>query len=95
MRFKYGAREVLHGLDLTIAPGEMIGLVGPNGAGKTTLLHILTGMLKPTTGQARVLGGAPRALRDPKSVRCSEDSTPRVIRISNEKRTPKVQEIIP
>jgi ATP-binding cassette, subfamily B, bacterial len=41
VRFKYGPREVLHGLNLTIKPGEMIGLVGPSGAGKTTLINLL------------------------------------------------------
>jgi ATP-binding cassette subfamily B protein len=41
VRFKYGAREVLHGLDLTIAPGEMVGLVGPSGAGKSTLINLI------------------------------------------------------
>jgi len=41
VRFKYGAREVLHGLDLQISPGEMIGLVGPSGAGKTTLINLI------------------------------------------------------
>ncbi len=41
VRFKYGAREVLHGLDLLIEPGEMIGLVGPSGAGKSTLINLV------------------------------------------------------
>jgi ATP-binding cassette subfamily B protein len=41
VRFKYGPREVLHGLDLEIAPGEMIGLVGPSGAGKSTLINLI------------------------------------------------------
>jgi ATP-binding cassette subfamily B protein len=41
VRFRYGPREVLHGLDLTIAPGEMIGLVGPSGAGKSTLINLI------------------------------------------------------
>jgi ATP-binding cassette subfamily B protein len=41
VRFKYGSREVLHGLDLEIPPGEMIGLVGPTGAGKTTLINLI------------------------------------------------------
>ncbi|HEY7328901.1 MAG TPA: ABC transporter ATP-binding protein [Gemmataceae bacterium] len=41
VRFKYGTREVLHGLDLTVEPGEMIGLVGPSGAGKSTLINLI------------------------------------------------------
>ena len=41
VRFKYGTREVLHGLDLSIRPGEMIGLVGASGAGKSTLINLI------------------------------------------------------
>ncbi len=41
VRFKYGTREVLHGLDLAIRPGEMIGLVGASGAGKSTLINLV------------------------------------------------------
>jgi ATP-binding cassette subfamily B protein len=41
VRFKYGAREVLHGVDLKVRPGEMIGLVGPSGAGKSTLINLV------------------------------------------------------
>jgi ATP-binding cassette subfamily B protein len=41
VRFKYGSREVLHGLELKIEPGEMIGLVGPSGAGKSTLINLI------------------------------------------------------
>jgi ATP-binding cassette subfamily B protein len=41
VRFKYGSREVLHGLDLQVEPGEMIGLVGPSGAGKSTLINLI------------------------------------------------------
>jgi ATP-binding cassette subfamily B protein len=41
VRFKYGSREVLHGVNLTIQPGEMIGLVGPSGAGKSTLINLV------------------------------------------------------
>ena len=41
VRFKYGAREVLHGINLRIEPGEMIGLVGPSGAGKSTLINLI------------------------------------------------------
>ena len=41
VRFKYGTREVLHGLDLQIRPGELIGLVGASGAGKSTLINLI------------------------------------------------------
>ncbi|MGI8703224.1 MAG: ABC transporter ATP-binding protein [Candidatus Limnocylindrales bacterium] len=46
----------LDGIDLEVAPGEFFGLLGPNGAGKTTLIKILTTLLLPTTGTARVFG---------------------------------------
>lgn len=46
----------LEGIDLSIARGETVGLIGANGAGKTTLVKILTGIVPPTAGQARLLG---------------------------------------
>ncbi len=53
---RYGTTEALRGIDLTIEKGEFFGLFGPNGAGKTTMLRILTGQLRPTSGDVRVLG---------------------------------------
>jgi ABC-2 type transport system ATP-binding protein len=56
---QYGGRWALTDCSLTIPAGHGCGLVGPNGAGKTTLLNLATGMLAPTTGSIRVLGGVP------------------------------------
>ena len=53
--FKGGVRAV-DGIDLTVAPGEIYGFLGPNGAGKSTTVHILTTLLPPTAGTARVAG---------------------------------------
>ena len=44
------------GLDLEVHRGECFGLLGPNGAGKSTLLHMMSGFLKPSAGEVRVLG---------------------------------------
>lgn len=46
----------VHEVSLSVARGEMFGLIGPDGAGKTTLLRLLTGLLRPTAGTAQVLG---------------------------------------
>src|SRR5215217_3080082 len=51
--FKKGPRAV-DGIDLTVAPGEVYGFLGPNGAGKSTTVHMLTTLLPPTAGTARV-----------------------------------------
>ena len=51
-----GKVEALRGLDLEIREGECFGLLGPNGAGKTTAIEILEGLLKPTSGEVRILG---------------------------------------
>lgn len=56
---QYGTVGALHGIDLDVAPGEIVGFLGPNGAGKTTTINILLGLRKPTSGTARVFGRAP------------------------------------
>ena len=49
-------KQVLHAVDLEVAPGAIFGILGPNGAGKTTFISILATLLRPDAGQARVLG---------------------------------------
>ncbi|WP_297007539.1 heme ABC transporter ATP-binding protein [uncultured Corynebacterium sp.] len=51
-----GGREILHGLDLILHSGEVLGLIGPNGAGKSTLLAVLAGDTDPSTGTVTLLG---------------------------------------
>ena len=48
--------EPLDGVDLRVPPGAVVGLLGPNGAGKTTVVRILTTLLRPDVGRARVAG---------------------------------------
>ena len=52
----YGTVRALAGVDLEVATGTVLGLLGPNGAGKTTIIRILTTLLKPDAGTARVAG---------------------------------------
>src|SRR3954465_14965170 len=64
-RFKGG--DAVNGIDLTVAPGEIYGFLGPNRAGKSTTVHMLTTLLPPTSGTARVAGFA--VVRDGPKVR--------------------------
>ncbi|MBI5574905.1 MAG: ABC transporter ATP-binding protein [Deltaproteobacteria bacterium] len=59
IRFAYGDREVLSGLDLEVMEGEVAILIGPNGAGKSTLLNIFSGLLHPGAGEVALLGRPP------------------------------------
>ena len=53
---KYGSLTAVNNLNLEIEKGEIFGFLGPNGAGKTTTIKLLTGLLKPTSGTAKILG---------------------------------------
>jgi ABC-2 type transport system ATP-binding protein len=55
LEYKKGPRAV-DAIDIAVAPGEIYGFLGPNGAGKSTTVHILTTLLPPTAGTARVAG---------------------------------------
>ncbi len=59
VRRKWRQVRAVHGISFDIAPGEIVGFLGPNGAGKTTTLKMLSGLLYPTGGEARVLGHVP------------------------------------
>src|SRR3989344_6721039 len=56
---KYSDAKAVDGISFEIEEGELIGFIGPNGAGKTTTLKVLSGLLYPTSGEARVLGYNP------------------------------------
>jgi ABC-2 type transport system ATP-binding protein len=58
-RRDYRTVRAVDGISATIEPGEIVGFLGPNGAGKTTTLKMLSGLIFPTSGTARVLGYVP------------------------------------
>ena len=53
---RFGRTEALRGVTFQVEPGTVLGLLGPNGAGKTTAIRVLTTLLRPDAGQARVAG---------------------------------------
>jgi len=63
---RYGQTVALAGLDLDVAPGEVVGYLGPNGAGKTTTIRLLLGFARPTAGRAEIFGAD--CQRDPAAV---------------------------
>jgi ABC-2 type transport system ATP-binding protein len=63
LRKDFGGRTVVHDLTLKVARGEAFGFLGPNGAGKSTSIKMLLGLVKPTSGSARLLG-VPLGSRD-------------------------------
>jgi len=57
---RLGGRSIQEDMNVSLAPGTFAALLGPNGAGKSTLLKLLLGLLKPSSGEFRVLGRLPR-----------------------------------
>src|SRR5439155_16028028 len=55
-RLRGGTTVALDGLDLSVPEGGVFGFLGPNGSGKTTTIRCLLGLVRPTSGRARVLG---------------------------------------
>jgi ABC-2 type transport system ATP-binding protein len=61
---RYGRTQALHGVDLEVGAGELVGLLGPNGAGKSTLVKIACGLVRPSGGRIEIAGtpaGSPAA----------------------------------
>jgi ABC-2 type transport system ATP-binding protein len=59
VRRRYREVQAVRDISFTVEAGEVVGFIGPNGAGKTTTLKMLSGLLYPTAGEARVLGAVP------------------------------------
>src|SRR5260370_16442116 len=57
LRVRRGRTAVLHGLSLSVPPGQVVGLLGPSGCGKTTLMRSIVGVQNVAGGQVTVLGG--------------------------------------
>ena len=74
---RFGAHEVLRGVDLRIERGRVTGIVGPNGAGKTTLLKLLLGLSHPTSGELRIDG---KVVGDDESYRARIGYMPQIAR---------------
>lgn len=62
---RYGALDVLQGIDLTVRAGECLALLGPSGCGKSTLLGIMGGILEPAAGKVSVVGAPPPGSLNP------------------------------
>lgn len=80
---RYGKVRALEGVDLSVAPGEVVGFLGPNGAGKTTAIKVMLGLTTPTRGSVRLFGGAPgrREARGRVGVMLQESGVPTALRV--------------
>ncbi len=63
LRKSFGAMQIIRGVSLEIAAGERHAIIGPNGAGKSTLFHLVSGRIRPTSGEVRLHGERINGLR--------------------------------
>ncbi|HHY36132.1 MAG TPA: ABC transporter ATP-binding protein [Firmicutes bacterium] len=77
----FGGLTALADFNLSLAPGELVGLIGPNGAGKTTVFNLITGVYKPTTGRIIFAGREITGLRPDLITRCGIARTFQNIRL--------------
>ena len=54
LRKSYGKKEIVKGISISVKRGEVVGLLGPNGAGKTTTFYMITGMIRPNSGEVKL-----------------------------------------
>ena len=57
LQIGYQQKTVVKNINLTVRPGEILGMLGPSGSGKTTLIRAIMGMIKPMSGTVRVFPG--------------------------------------
>jgi len=69
VRAGYGGIDVVHGIDLTLHPGEVVALLGPNGAGKTTTLAVVSGQIVPSAGTISFMGRTVNGVKPDKLAR--------------------------
>ena len=62
LKVAYGGVEVLHGVEISLGEGEVVGVVGPNGAGKSSLLRAICGLVRPSAGEISFEGRPLRGL---------------------------------
>jgi len=67
-RHGLGRRKVLHGISLSVRPGEVFGFIGPNGAGKSTLINTLLGFIQPDLGEVSIHGLPPSSPRSRRNI---------------------------
>lgn len=74
---RFSSIEALTNINLQVEVGDALGLLGPNGAGKTTLIHVFLGLVRPSTGQAYVLGIDP--ITEPRNARKEISYVPEIV----------------